>query len=128
MEGRKKILGKQCRLHLNHFFRSDSDRELHNHPWEVSYACILTGGYIEHRLNPKNGRVETRKLRPGSINVIRRDDFHRVELLDPENGCWTLFLTVNRVEERWGYEWGFKDPSTGAYTPRCQYRPPENMR
>jgi hypothetical protein len=128
MVGRRKTFGKVWRMHLNHFFRSDSDRELHNHPWEVSYSLILTGGYTEHYLDEKTGRVETRKLRPGSFNVIRRDHFHRVELLDSENGCWTLFVTVNRVQEKFGYEWGFKDTTTGEYTPWGEYLPPAEMR
>lgn len=95
---------------LHHFFRGDDDRELHNHPWEVSIGLILAGGYVEERLRTRGIRV--RRFRPGSINVIRANDFHRVTLLDPARGCWTLFLTFRRVQD-----WGFLDRLTGKFIP-----------
>ncbi|MFW6184410.1 MAG: hypothetical protein ACOC8X_11485, partial [Chloroflexota bacterium] len=45
---------------LHYFHRSDSDRELHNHPWDTAVAIILTGGYWEHRMEGIDGDVRSR--------------------------------------------------------------------
>jgi len=88
-----------------HFFhRSDGDREQHSHPWSKSVALILKGGYVEER-----GDM-TRTFRPGMFNVIHRDDYHRVELLDPAKGSWSLFVAGKNVGS-----WGFRDSHTGEH-------------
>ena len=93
-----------------HFFhRSDQDRDPHNHPWNRSLALILKGGYVEERA----GRRKT--FRPGMINVIRRDDYHRVDLLDPKHGSWSLFVAGNNVGD-----WGFR-LKTGEHISRRNY-------
>lgn len=94
-------------LYLHYFFRSDDARELHNHPGRRSRSLILSGGYIEHRLEP-SGVIGLRTLRPGMVNRIDANDFHRVTLISA--GCWTLFMAGERTQE-----WGFKDASTGVY-------------
>jgi hypothetical protein len=104
-------------LYLHHFFRGDDDREMHNHPWEFSMSLILTGGYIEERWDIEARKVCTRRCYPGDINIIRAADFHRVTMLDPARGCWTLFLSKHRIEEKNGHDWGFLDTATGKYTP-----------
>lgn len=96
-------------IYLHYFYRGDLDEELHNHPWVNSMSLILTNGYYEDRLTPDG--VVRRKIRPGSLNFIRCTDFHRVDLIDPTKGAWTLFITGQRVQE-----WGFKDIDTGKYT------------
>jgi hypothetical protein len=68
---------------------------------------ILSGGYVEHRLE-NGGVVGLRTLRPGMVNRIGADDFHRVTLL--AEGCWSLFVAGKRTQT-----WGFKDASTGRY-------------
>lgn len=94
-----------------HFFhRSDEDREKHNHPWKESVSLILTGGYREER---EDG-LYTRK--PGDINVIRSTDYHRVDLLTPKKGCWTLFVAGKNISS-----WGFKNAQTGAHIPWRDY-------
>jgi hypothetical protein len=94
-----------------HFFhRSDEDRELHNHPWDKSVALILKGGYHEER---EDG---FRTFRPGDINVISKDDYHRVELLYPKKGSWSLFIAGKNVGS-----WGFKDERTGRHIPWKEY-------
>lgn len=99
-----------------HFFhRSDKDRDQHNHPWAKSWALILKGGYTEER----GDRVKT--FRPGSINVIGRDDYHRVTLLDPARGSWSLFVAGKNVGS-----WGFRDLDTGEHIPWKQYLGGEN--
>lgn len=94
-----------------HFFhRSDKDRDQHNHPWDKSIAVILKGGYMEERGD------WVRVFRPGSINVIRKDDYHRVTLLDAKQGSWSLFIAGKNVGS-----WGFKDTRTGQHVPWHDY-------
>lgn len=59
------------RLFLHRFRRGDEDRELHNHPW-WGLSLVLVGGYLEERRVWAAGgeRVETRRLRPGALNLI----------------------------------------------------------
>ena len=110
-------VGKGMRPYLHFFNRGDADKEFHNHPWRVSFSLILTGGYKEFRWNAKEKRVDERYFVPGSLNLLRREDYHRVELLDPEQGCWTLFCSVDRLQKSDGTDWGFLDTETGEYTP-----------
>jgi hypothetical protein len=103
-------------LYLHHFFRGDDDVEVHNHPWQFSMSLILTGGYVEERWDPATKSVSIKHLDPGDINVLRREDFHRVTLKDPGRGCWTLFMSSERAEEKNGEDWGFLDTKTEQYT------------
>lgn len=116
-------------LYLHHFFRGDADVEVHNHPWLFSMSLILTDGYLEERWDPIAKKLVSRDYYPGDINVIRSTDFHRVTLKQPGRGCWTLFLSSNRVEEKNGHDWGFLDTKTEKYTPWAEFikgkRPPE---
>ena len=98
---------------VHEFKRGDSDAEYHNHPWKFSFSLILAGGYLEervHRLIDCSYRVIGRTFRPGMVNVIRDDDFHRVALLDGKT-TWTLFV----AGERTGDEWGFLDVVTREF-------------
>lgn len=106
-------------VYLHYFFRGDLDRELHNHPWEWAVSVILSGGYVEERydgpldlIEPR--RVRARTLRPGAVNVIRHDTFHRVQML---NGApsWSLFIAGPRVARTRGEDWGFVNPQTREY-------------
>lgn len=108
-------------LYLHHFFRGDNDREVHNHPWAFSMSLILTSGYVEERWDRASRTLQTKHFYPGDINVIRRDDFHKVTLKDPSRGCWTLFLSSRRVEEKSGFDWGFLDTNTDQFTPWGPY-------
>ncbi len=101
-------------VYLHGFVRPDRDRDLHNHPWDKSYSLILSGGYDEERLD---GRVKgsdfiiKRTVRPGRINVIRKDDFHRVTKLHADI-VWTLFVTGRKLDT-----WGFRNRDTGEFLP-----------
>lgn len=127
-----------------HFFhRGDEDRDEHNHPWRESLGIPLLHGYREQRttrvhssdvrsivavltrwllgleiplLVSEYTERPAREFRPGSINVIRGDDFHRVELLRPDKGCWTLFIAGPNVKD-----WGFRDRDTGEIVPWQAY-------
>lgn len=112
---------------LHRFRDSDTDEELHNHPWDASASLILAGGYVEERLVTKYRPapslalsfeaveepyqvVEKRDLGPLRINFIGKDDFHRVTLKGEE--AWTVFVTGKKAQS-----WGFKHPKDGAYVP-----------
>jgi hypothetical protein len=96
-------------IYLHYFHRGDLDKELHNHPWGGSLSLIITNGYREERLTETG--VVSRLIRPGSLNFIRYRDFHRVDLINPTKGAWTLFFSGARVQD-----WGFIDPDTRSYT------------
>lgn len=104
------------RPYLHYFFRGDEDREVHNHPWRFSASLILSGGYKEYRWNKKAQEFNIKHLRPGSLNFIHRDDFHRVELYGSQ-GCWTLFTSFGRVMESNGQDWHFLNTTSGEYIP-----------
>lgn len=95
---------------LHKFHRSDADRDQHNHPWDLSIAIVLAGGYREERGD------ETRVVLPGTVNVIRSSDFHRVDLLNPVMGSWSLFVAGRKTGG-----WGFRDKVTGAFVPQREY-------
>lgn len=105
-------------VYLHKFHRSDQDRELHNHPWKWAFSIILTGGYREERRIGESlgANVWARVFRPGAINVIRGDTFHRVDLLDEAAGCWTFFVAGPKTSS-----WGFWNRHTGAFTPHREF-------
>jgi len=75
-------------LYLHRFHRSDDDAELHCHPWKWAIALVLAGGYYEEKR--VGDQVFSFARRPFSINVIRADDYHRVDLIGVDS--WSLFL------------------------------------
>lgn len=106
-------------LYLHHFYRGDQDRDLHNHPWTKSVSFILAGGYVEERLPEEekgkpNYKVQTRTVGPGTLNVIRSNDFHRVDLIG--RSTWTLFTSGKKVKD-----WGFMLRDTGEYVDHQTY-------
>ena len=104
--------GKEVHF-LHRFLDSDSDRGVHDHPWDYSRSFILAGGYNEERLVEENGvaKVILRDVRPFSINEIRGNDFHRVVLRN-KKPAWTVFYHADRVKH-WGFqEYKFKSLET----------------
>ena len=94
-------------IYLHQFLSSDEDRELHNHPWGHAVSLILAGSYTEER-REEDDSIMVRVFGPGGLNIIRANDFHRVDL---NSLCvWTLFFSGNREQE-----WGFWDRDTGEY-------------
>jgi hypothetical protein len=87
------------------------DGELHSHPFEWSVALILAGGYREERRDDalSSPSVRTKNVKPWTLNFIRHDTFHRVDLL--EDDAWSLFLVGPKTKS-----WGFWDRVTGQYT------------
>ena len=103
-------------IFLHHFHSSDLDRSrengsllLHDHPfWGVS--LILIGGYDEERCLKSDLIVRCKTFLPWSINIIRPNCYHRVDLLQSDG--WSLFITGPRSKRR---SWGFWDRITKEY-------------
>lgn len=104
------------RCYLHYFFRGDEDREVHNHPFARSASLILVNGYQEFRWKPAKKAFDVRYMTPGKVNLIGRNDYHRVELFDGQ-GCWTLFVSLGRVMESNGHDWNFMNTATGEKIP-----------
>lgn len=109
--GGESTVGLPFNLFLHRFHRSDNAGELHSHPWAWSVSLILTGGYSEERRQADDS-VTRRVVLPGSINVIRANDYHRVDLL--QRDCWTVFLVGPKVDT-----WFFWDRKLRR---RCNWR------
>jgi hypothetical protein len=103
---------KKFDLFLHRFHRSDDDGALHNHPWSWAVSLVLAGGYMEERR--VGDKVARRIVRPLSLNFIRGEDYHRVDLIGPDRDAWSLFLVGPRVKT-----WYFWDRDTKA---RMQWR------
>jgi hypothetical protein len=122
---------------LHRFYQSDSDRRPHCHPWFWSISFILTGGYTEFRYRTpwriacdsrwtdivSKGQWGKYLRKPWSFNVIRARDFHRAELLEPERGCWTLFVAFGHKTAERGSEWGFWDLDNDRFVGWREYLP-----
>jgi hypothetical protein len=100
-------------LFLHHFRSSDLDTDpndgvggktylLHHHPAKWAFSFVLTQGYWEERRNPDD-TITRRFVKPLSFNFFTHNDFHRVELIDENNGPWTLFFTGSRKNNSWGF-------------------------
>lgn len=115
------------REYLHFFFRGDGDRDYHNHPWRRGRSIVLTHGYLDHRLirgdgpNARSAGIVTKAYRPGDINILEREDYHRVDLLEPELGCWTFFVSTDRLHSSDGTDWDFINPETLEKTPWGKY-------
>lgn len=90
-------------LYLHRFLASDPDRGLHDHPWDRAFGMVLSGGYREQRFarDGDGERVVERLLRPGAVNRIRGEDFHRI-VLPAEREAWTVFGHSRKYKD-WGF-------------------------
>lgn len=113
------IWAKGLGLYLHRFHRSDDDTALHNHPWRWAASLILAGGYREERRKVEQtedrvgrppGEIEAFDYKPGDVNVLTSETFHRVDLY--EGDAWSLFLTGPKFAG-----WGFWERETGIFTP-----------
>lgn len=101
-------------VYLHHFHRGDEDGELHNHPWRWAVSFVLAGGYSEERRF--GNRVVRRTVKPGMLNFISAEDFHRVDMLPGEKDAWTLFIAGPKFTD-----WGFWNRDTRRFTPWRQF-------
>src|SRR3972149_5060141 len=91
---------------LHKFCQSDDATELHSHPWKWSIAIIIKGGYVEERRERNTKMVSSRVFKPISFNVIKQNDYHRVELLGKVS--WSIFIAGPRTDT-----WYFWNRGTG---------------
>ena len=91
------------RVYLHRFVASDPGRGLHNHPWKHAVSLLLCGSYQETRmLSAEVGNaLQQRELRPGRLNFISGDVFHRINIAQGSE-CWSLFLHAPKASD-WGF-------------------------
>jgi hypothetical protein len=84
-------------VRIHHILRSDSDRHMHDHPWDAR-TIILRGFYTEKR----EGQFGLITRYEGQTATLKFGEFHRIVNV-PAGGVWTLFIS-------WKYQgkWGFK--------------------
>lgn len=93
-----RVLGYRPVLHR--IWRGDGDRHMHNYPWRTARFMIVSGGYTEERFMHVGCAPLRRRLRPGQVNALEANTFHRVS--DVLNNTWTIGLLGPRVQE-WGF-------------------------
>ncbi|MCB9759755.1 MAG: hypothetical protein H6739_07920 [Alphaproteobacteria bacterium] len=83
-------------IYLHHCAHPDEASDVfHDHPWAWSAALVLTGGYTEERAAPGQ-HTRRRDLKPGRVNWIPADCFHRIAAL-PADGAWTIYVRGRRA-------------------------------
>lgn len=84
-------------IRLHRIMRPDTDRDLHDHPWNAR-TLILDGFYQEIR----EGNYPLHVRMAGTSAHLSFGEFHRIINVS-SGGVWTMFIT-------WKYRgtWGFK--------------------
>lgn len=90
-------------VYLHEFFRSDSDRCLHDHPWPF-LTIILRGGYYEEIRPDQDAYRGTLKLwrPPGYIGRYPAEHAHRIEISPSRPRPWSLVFVGPKVRP-WGF-------------------------
>lgn len=92
----------KTRIFIHHILRSDSDRHLHDHPWDFK-SFILWGGYTEElpmSMMEWLGELDCiRKVRPLTLVNNKAEHTHRVVLDKP---AWTMVF-AKRARREWGF-------------------------
>ena len=91
------VESKSLTVRYHHLLASDSDRDLHDHPWDF-VSLILEGSYVEET------PAGEQRFSAGDVVVHRANDLHRLQLLD--GPVWTYVSTGPFVKT-----WGFQTPS-----------------
>ena len=91
-------------LYLHRFVSADSERALHDHPWDKSFSIVLAGSYMETRLDYfdplSDTGVVTKERKVKWFNLIRGDCFHLIGKAEKET--WTLFMHGKNTKG-WGF-------------------------
>jgi hypothetical protein len=82
-------------IRLHRIMVPDSDRHLHDHPWNAR-TIILRGFYYE--LRPDTPPVVRRR---GDTAAIRHREYHRIQYVSL-GSAWTLFIT-GKYRGDWGF-------------------------
>lgn len=108
-------------MRLHNIRWSDSDRALHDHPWE-NISVVLAGEMIEVvpldqsqpcMQDPMKYSQYIR--RPGDVIARKATDRHRL-IIPPGQTVWTLFIMGDYEQN-----WGFYDPIKGIKIPYKDY-------
>lgn len=97
-DGQGRTGGQGWYLHC--FHRSDYARDLHSHPSRFAVCLILRGGYLEERREGLNGELFNTSNRPGRVNVLFQETFHRTVLIGANS--WSLVYMGPRAGG-WGF-------------------------
>lgn len=81
-------------IFVHRILRSDTDRDLHDHPWNF-ITVILSGEYHEE----VNGVGNVRVCKAPCLIRHRAEDSHRVTIIKP---VWTLFF-IGPKRRQWGF-------------------------
>lgn len=95
---------KHGTLRVHHFYRSDDERALHDHPWWF-LTFVFKGGYTD--VNEQGND----HLRAPAIRFRRAEHKHTVRT-DP-GGAWTFVISGPKKRI-----WGFWVPRIGEKVPR----------
>lgn len=85
-------------VRIHHIMRPDSDRHMHDHPWNAR-TIVLRGWYIEERPGRLTSHLWERTR--GYTGRLLFGQYHRIEEVSP-GGVWTLFITW-RKRGTWGF-------------------------
>lgn len=110
-------LGDGSHVYLQNILRGDGDRALHSHP-APARALILCEGYGEERRvripgSPTGYGVVSRVYRPGDVNELGADTYHRLDLLS-DVSAWTIFIMGPKLDRQ--PSWSFWNRDTGITT------------
>ncbi len=94
-------------VRIHHICRADSDRVLHDHPWNAR-TIILRGWYKEVRLIPEHmlanlypaTMIEHTRYE-GYTGRLLFGEYHRITEVSP-GGVWTIFITWKK-RGTWGF-------------------------
>lgn len=84
---------------IHHILRHDTDRHMHDHPWEFR-SIILCGWYIEERLCD-DGQVRVFRRSRGDTYVCPQGSYHRIIEIS-EEPLITLCI-LGRKKSGWGF-------------------------
>lgn len=84
-------------VRFHHIMQPDSDRHLHDHPWDAQ-TMVIRGWYLEEREGSKKLIMRD----AGDTARLSFGEFHRIHYVAAA-GALTLFITF-----RYGGTWGFK--------------------
>jgi hypothetical protein len=89
-------------VRIHKIMMSDSDRDLHDHPWSF-WSWILKGSYIEE-IWDEDDQMKKIKLRPRwSLGFRNATQLHRLTLENDDEPVWTIVVS-GRSERDWGFQ------------------------
>lgn len=90
-------------LRVHNIVLPDSDRDLHNHPFDFR-SFVLRGIYIESRMFGYDGGRRTAQRRRGTTHKVTRlgPDFGFHRIAEVWGSVWTLVATTEST-----HQWGF---------------------